>query len=38
MDMAEIVEEGLVPVVGTKVLFKLYKDHTGVRGCEVTSA
>ena len=37
MDMADIMEEGFVPVVGAKVLFRLYRHHTGVRGCEVTS-
>ena len=36
--MADIEEDGLVLDVGTKVLFKVYKDHTGVGGCEVTSA
>ena len=36
--MSDIVEDGLVLDVGTKVLFKCYKDHTGVGGCEVTSA
>ena len=36
--MADIEEDGLVLDVGTKVLFKCYKDHKGVGGCEVTSA
>ena len=36
--MADIAEDGLVLDVGAKVLFKFYKDHTGVGGCEVTSA
>ena len=36
--MDDIVEEGLVPFVGMKVLFKLYMGRTGFRGCEVTSA
>ena len=36
--MDDIVEEGLVPFVGMKVLFKLYMGRTGFGGCEVTSA
>ena len=32
------VEEVMVLFVGTKVVFKVYKDHTGVGGCEVISA
>ena len=36
--MSDIVEDGLVLDVGTKVLFKCYKDHKGVGGFEVTSA
>ena len=36
--MADIEEDCLVLDVGTKVLFKCYKDHKGVGGCEITSA
>ena len=36
--MSDIVEHGLVLDVGTKVLFKCYKDHSGIGGCAVTSA
>ena len=36
--MADIAEDGLVLDVGAKVVFKFYKNHTGVGGCEVTSA
>ena len=31
------VEEVMALFVGTKVAFKVYKDHTGVGGCNVTS-
>ena len=34
----DIEEDGLVLVVGTKVLFKCYKDHSGIGGCAVTAA
>ena len=36
--MADVMGDGMVLDVGAKVLFKVYKDHTGVGGCEVISA
>ena len=35
--MADVIEDGMVLDVGTKVIFKVYKDHTGVGGFNVTS-
>ena len=35
--MADVEEDRMVLFVGTKVVFKVYKDHTGVGGCNVTS-
>ena len=36
--MADVMVDGMVRDVGAKVIFKVYKDHTSVGGCEVISA